>query len=77
MVGLLLCALALLGLCLPGRAQMVTGAAMPGYAETFGLSGSPAYTVAACRKQRPRQHPLAGRQADVHLPNLERRRRSR
>jgi len=41
----LLCALALLGACLPGRAQMVTGAAMPGYTETFGLSGSPAYTV--------------------------------
>ena len=39
------CALALL---IPGqlvRAQMVTGAAMPGYGETFGLTGSPAYTV--------------------------------
>ena len=41
----LLCALALLGLALPGRAQMVTGAAMPGYAETFGLTGSPTYKV--------------------------------
>ena len=41
----LLCALALLMLALPGRAQTVTGAAMPGYAQTFGLTGSPAYMV--------------------------------
>ena len=45
LVGPLLCALALLGLLLPSRAQMVTGAAMPGYAEAFGLSGRPAYQV--------------------------------
>ncbi len=45
MAGPLLCALSLLGVCLPGRAQMVTGAAMPGYTETFGLAGSPAYKV--------------------------------
>ena len=41
----LLCALALLVPALPGRAQMVTGAVMPGYAQTFGLTGSPSYTV--------------------------------
>jgi len=45
LAGLLLCVLALLGVCVPGRAQMVTGADMPGYAETFGLAGSPAYQV--------------------------------
>ena len=45
MVWLVLCALTLLTPALPGRAQMVTGADMPGFAQTFGLAGSPAYTV--------------------------------
>jgi len=45
LAGLLLCALGLLGACQAGRAQMVTGAAMPGYAAAFGLAGSPAYQV--------------------------------
>jgi len=45
LVRLLFGALALLLAALPGRAQMVTGASMPGFAETFGLSGSPAYQV--------------------------------
>ena len=49
----LLCALALLLPALPGRAQMVTGAAMPGYAETFGLTGRPAYTVQVIRGSAP------------------------
>ena len=41
----LFCALALLAPAQLSRAQMVTGAAMPGYAQAFGLTGSPAYTV--------------------------------
>ena len=53
LVRLLFCALALLTLALPGRAQMVTGTAMPGFAETFGLAGSPTYQVQTVRSGAP------------------------
>ena len=42
-LGLLACVLALVALAMPGRAQMVAGKDMPGYAETFGLTGIPTY----------------------------------
>ena len=42
-LGLLACVLALAALTTPGWAQMVSGKDMPGYAETFGLTGVPTY----------------------------------
>jgi len=67
-VRLLFCALALLTSALPGRAQMVTGAAMPGFAETFGLAGNPTYQVQIISSGAGGRRGMSGRRTSFGSP---------